>query len=189
MDKKIIEQIREHALYAKDKKIVLGRGVSSNVEFLIFGEAPGKRENQQGEPFVGRSGAVLDHWLNVAQVTSYYISNVVPLMPLNPQGKIRKPTNDERIYFKFFVNWMLQKVKPKCVIVLGDSAAKALTGKDVNQIKGKVDRIGNIPLAGIYHPARYMRRGEHKTTGSRDFCEAVNLLRRSSGGGTCLTRL
>jgi len=53
LDKKIINQIKRHTLYSKDKKIVVGRGLLKNPEFLILGEAPGPNENFLGHPFMG----------------------------------------------------------------------------------------------------------------------------------------
>ena len=162
----------------KDKKIVEGRGsVSRNPEFLILGEAPGRKENEQGEPFVGKAGSVLNYWIKKAKVTSFYISNVVPLLPLNSQGKIRRPTKAEIVYFQPFVHRIIQKVNPKKIIVLGDSAAWALTRKKIKEIIGEVEMIYDRPLTGIYHPARYIRLGKAKTIGSDDFFKAVKILK------------
>jgi DNA polymerase len=177
LSKKITKQIKDHPLYTKDKKIVIGRGNLERPEFLIFGEAPGNNENYIGYPFVGLSGSVLDFWIKGANVDSFYISNVVPLIPLKEKYVTRKPTKKELSTFSFFVEYIVDRINPKFVITLGDSATWSLIKKEVSSIKGKVDNFGETPVTGIYHPARYFRIGEYKTTGLSDFKKAVTLLR------------
>lgn len=173
-----IEKIRRHPLYSKDKMIVIGRGNPNKPEFLIFGEAPGKKENIKGVPFVGRAGAVLELWIKETDIRSVYISNVVPLLPLNNQNKIRKPTKVEVAYFKFFVNCVIEMVDPEYLITLGDSATLCLTEKSVKSIIGLLGEYSRRPLTALYHPARYIRLGRDKSDGLSDFTKAVKLLRK-----------
>lgn len=176
----VVQKIKKHPLYTADKKIVVGRGNSNNPDFLIFGEAPGKNENLVGKPFIGRAGKSLDSWLESSTVNSFYISNAVPLIPLDKNDKIRKPTKGELNDFKFFVEWVIDKVNPKYIITLGDSATESLTGKKIKDIFGKVDLLdGKIPLTGTYHPIRYIYVKNGKEKGLSDFQNAVSLLERN----------
>ena len=100
----LINHAKAHALYNNVLKtkgnIVFGRGDDS-ARILFIGEAPGFSENQIGKPFVGRSGKLLEEWVNELKIknTEYAIINAVPIIPLGEEGKIRPPTQEEIDYF------------------------------------------------------------------------------------------
>ena len=170
------------------KRIVVGRGVwdgnSKAVDFLILGEAPGfyENDNENGEPFIGKAGGVLDNWIKTAKLESYYISNAVPLIPLKKfQGevlrKIRRPYAQEIRDFKLFRDYVIEKVQPRRIILLGDTACAAVLNRKTRDVINSVARSEKQAITGIYHPARYIRKGQDgMIQGLKDFKRAVDLL-------------
>jgi len=170
-----IERIKRSPLYSVDKKIVIGRG-KKPADFLFIGEASGKTENRIGKPFVGRSGELLNWWIQEAGISSFYISNAVPLMPVDAMGQIRKPTLEEIEYFKFFVDEIFEEVKPRFVVAIGDTACLSLFGKPIRECLGKVLKVKGARAIAVYHPAYFLRRGTEEE-GKRKFLEAFELLK------------
>ena len=113
----------ESALKNKAKKLVLYNGnVNSNL--MIIGEAPGQEEDEQGIPFVGRAGQLLNKMLLAINVDrkDVYVTNVVPWRP--PQN--RTPTDQEILEFLPFLQKQIEIIKPKFLYLLGTTAAKAI---------------------------------------------------------------
>jgi uracil-DNA glycosylase family 4 len=167
--------IKESPLYSSSKKIVLFRGQDESPEFLFVGEAPGKDENKLGKPFVGKSGETLNDWISKKGITSFGITNVVPLIPLGDDGKIRKPTPEELSYFQFLFDYIVEKVNPKHIIALGDSACMGVFGKGIRDCFHKKVSFNSIPATAIYHPMYYGYRNELEA-GWEDFSKAIDLL-------------
>ena len=158
-----IQRIRDSPLYHSHKKIVVARG-KPNSNLMIVGEAPGVSENKIGVPFVGRSGKLLELALQRAGVTECVITNVVPLMPLDEEGKVRKPSLEEIRYFDFFIERMISKHNPSTVLLLGQSAVQGVLGPD-EQLSTWVNTTREVELFGkkrkvitLYHPAFHLRR-------------------------------
>ncbi|MFA5357328.1 MAG: uracil-DNA glycosylase [archaeon] len=174
----LLEQARNHPLYKNvsttNGNIVFGRG-SDEAKILFIGEAPGFSENAQGKPFVGRSGKLLNGWISELGLTEndYAIMNVVPIIPLTSDGKIRPPTQDEIDYFLPLTKKMMEKIAPKIIVPLGRSAgsifSKSLT-------LGEVKRYDNYKLFFIYHPAYYLRNG---ADGIKDLRNLKKILKES----------
>jgi uracil-DNA glycosylase len=152
------EAAKNHALYENvlktDGNIVIFRGNLSEPDYLFIGEAPGNNENKEGIPFIGRSGKLLNSWLESLEIDSFAVINTVPIIPLDVSGKIRKPTKEEISYFKPHVDFFISQIKPKNIICLGKSALEYMDiGLENTSWK---DRIGFI-----YHPSYYLRRGQN----------------------------
>lgn len=159
--KEIISAAKSHELYDNIIKtkgnIVINKG-SEKPDFLFIGEAPGFTENKQGMPFVGRSGKILDMWIN-DRIKNYGVINTVPIIPLDKDGKIRAPTKEEIEYFRPLINKLIKNMNPKYIICVGKSASNFLK-EDFKLCEWK----GNIGF--IYHPSFYLRNG---TDGIKDF--------------------
>jgi uracil-DNA glycosylase len=155
---KLKEVARSHHLYKNivttNGNIVISRGNLNEPAFLFIGEAPGQTENKVGKPFVGRSGKVLDGWMAEYGISNYIIINTVPIIPLNEEGKIRKPTRSEIDFFRPYIDNLIQAISPKYIICLGRSALEYLN-INLSNTHWK-DNIGFI-----YHPAYYLRRGQN----------------------------
>tara|TARA_Y100000034_G_C6893729_1_gene411624 strand:- start:1691 stop:2242 length:552 start_codon:yes stop_codon:yes gene_type:complete len=167
--KEIIEAAKNHELHKnilKTKgKVVINRG-SENPEFLFIGEAPGFTENREGIPFIGRSGKILDIWIEITK-KSYGVINTVPIIPLNEEGKIRPPTKEEIDHFRPLINRLIKSMDPKYIICVGKSASNFLKA-DFRLCEWK----GNIGF--IYHPAYYLRNGKN---GIEDFKRLIEKIK------------
>ena len=152
--KEIIEAAEHHELYKNiiktNGKIVINRG-SESPEYMFIGEAPGFTENKLGLPFVGRSGKLLDKW--VENLKNYGVTNTIPIIPLTEDGKIRPPTKEEIDYFRPLISKLIRKMNPKHIICLGKSASNFFN-KEFKLCKWE-ENIGFI-----YHPSYYLRNGK-----------------------------
>lgn len=126
-------------------KLVMGNG-SMTSRIMIIGEAPGANEDKQGEPFVGKSGQILNDALAKAGVPrpAVYVTNIYKTRPPNN----RPPTLDEMKSHEPYLWNEFTSVRPKHVLVLGNTSLKFFTGKaNIGQSHGK--RI--TPFEGL-HP-------------------------------------
>ena len=157
----------ESALKNKAKKLVLYNG-NINSNLMIIGEAPGQEEDEQGIPFVGRAGQLLNKMLLAINVDrkDVYVTNVVPWRP--PQN--RTPTDQEILEFLPFLQKQIEIINPKFLYLLGTTAAKAIlsTPLSLGKLRGKWHEY-NTPNLGSpinvlvsYHPAFLLRSPNYK---------------------------
>ena len=157
----------ESALKNKAKKLVLYNG-KLNSNLMIIGEAPGQEEDEQGIPFVGRAGQLLNKMLLAINVDrkDVYVTNVVPWRP--PQN--RTPTDQEILEYLPFLQKQIEIIKPKFLYLLGSTAAKAIlsTPLSLGKLRGKWHEY-NTPNLGTpinvlvsYHPAFLLRSPNYK---------------------------
>ncbi len=133
---------------------------------MIVGEAPGRDEDEQGLPFVGKSGQLLDRMLAAIGLdrTGVYIANVIPW---RPPGN-RTPTPAEVSICKPFIDRQIELAAPDLLMLVGGSAAKAMlnTSKGIMSLRGgwTACAIGNrsIPVMPTLHPAYLLRQPAHK---------------------------
>lgn len=147
-------QARQHA--------VPGQGVDKPT-ILIVGEAPGEQEDQQGKPFVGRSGELLENMLKAighARDTSVFITNVVKCRP--PAN--RNPREEEILACAPYLNRQIELLAPKVVLAMGRFAAHALLDTDapLQALRGSAHTLAlagkELPVVVTYHPAYLLRR-------------------------------
>ena len=162
--KELIPLIAKHKSSLKNtaNKLVLFDG-STKSKLMIIGEAPGQEEDEQGLPFVGRAGQLLNKMLSAIQLDrkDVYITNVVPWRP--PQN--RTPTDEEILEFLPFLQRQIEILQPDFIYLLGTVAAKAIlaTPLSLGKLRGKwyeykslnMDKTVNV-LAS-YHPAFLLR--------------------------------
>lgn len=159
----LILNAKKHPLFKNVEEtnghIVFGRG-SDEAKVLFIGEAPGFTENILGKPFVGRSGKLLEEWVREVGLkeNQYAIMNVVPIIPLNEEKKIRPPTPEEINYFLVQTMKMVGVINPKIIVLLGKSAARAF-GKENMKVGESID-YNEKKMFFIYHPAYYLRNGK-----------------------------
>lgn len=170
MTKKISNSFLLQQLYAPYKKcspcplnlttehnFVCGHG-NPNSKIMFIGEAPGKHEDEQGIPFVGKSGMLLTKTLATLGVDrkDVFITNTVKCRP--PQN--RKPTQQESaLYKKLFLLEEIAIIKPKIICTLGATALECLFEKQVkmNDLHGKTIKFANTPVVPVFHPAYVLR--------------------------------
>lgn len=141
-------------LHKSRTKAVFSRGTALNPEILFIGEAPGYEEDKQGKPFVGRSGKLLDKWIEYLGIESCVITNVVKC---RPPGN-RTPLRNEVETCKSYLLRQLALHRPKLIVLLGKVAADALLGKQkLSAILGKRFETEYGSAVVLYHPSYCLR--------------------------------
>ncbi len=157
------------------KSLVFADG-NPEADIMFVGEAPGRDEDIEGLPFVGKSGQLLDRMLAAIGLDrkQVYISNVVPW---RPPGN-RTPTPLETEICRPFIERQIELVAPKVLVTLGGPSAKLLTGsaEGIMRLRGtwKIHRTpGGTEIATMptLHPAYLLRNPAHKKLAWRDFLE------------------
>lgn len=164
------------------KRLVFADG-DPGARVMMVGEAPGREEDEQGLPFVGRSGRLLDRMLAAIGLdrSSVYIANVVPW---RPPGN-RTPTPQETEICKPFVARQIELVDPEVLVFLGGASAAALAGttEGILRLRGRwlsYDAGGRtIRALATLHPAYLLRQPIQKRLAFRDF---LSIKRALSGG-------
>ena len=121
-------------------------------DVIFVGEAPGKNEDQKGEPFIGVAGKKLSIALEEAGISrdDVYITNVVKCRPPNN----RVPTTNERDTCKEYLKQEIDIIKPKLICILGNTAFNSiLGGSEITKFRGKVVRKDNLLYFLTIHPA------------------------------------
>ena len=166
------------------KNLVFGDG-NPEADIMLVGEAPGRDEDLEGLPFVGRSGQLLDRMLAAIGLDrqSAYIANVIPW---RPPGN-RTPTPQETEICRPFIERQIELASPKILVTLGGPSAKTLlrTTEGVMRLRGNwkthLTPSGvTIPAMPTLHPAYLLRNPAHKKFAWRDFLEVKAKLRSLS---------
>lgn len=155
-------------------------------KIMFVGEAPGRDEDIQGKPFVGRSGQLLDRMLAAIGLdrTKIYIANVVPW---RPPGN-RTPSPQETEICRPFIRRQIELVAPEVLIFLGGASAKVLIGSTdgILKLRGRWERYAlpdhTIPCMATLHPAYLLRQPLQKRLAWRDFRALQAILQRAAPG-------
>jgi len=144
-------------LHTTRHNVVFGQGVE-NAEVLFVGEGPGQSEDEQGLPFVGRSGQLLDKYLfaiDLDRASNCYIANIVKCRP--PQN--RDPLNTEKDACHGYLARQLALMKPKIIVCLGRISAMEIIKEDfkITQEHGQFFEKNGIQMMALYHPAALLR--------------------------------
>jgi uracil-DNA glycosylase family 4 len=125
---------------------------------MIVGEAPGREDEKEGQPFVGRPGRLLDVALRAVGVirSEVYITNVVKEISLDADGKIRAPTEEEVLEWSEILGNEILSTAPTAILALGRVATKSLTGIHPDNVPFG-SKIGKVYTA--WHPGDLLRRG------------------------------
>ncbi len=162
-------QCRRCGLCQTRTNVVFGQG-SAQAKVLFVGEGPGQQEDEQGQPFVGRSGHLLDKYLfaiDLDRNTNCYIGNIVKCRP--PQN--RDPLPEERQACMPWLREQFRLLRPKIVVCLGRVAAQALIREDFSVTKEHgqfIDKNGTLFMA-TWHPAALLRNPAAKADAFSDF--------------------
>lgn len=147
---------------------VPGEG-DTDADLLFIGEGPGRQEDQQGRPFVGRAGQKLDDILNSVSVKreEVYITNVVKCRP--PEN--RSPRSGEIQTCSSYLEAQIAAINPEVIVTLGNASTKFIldTKKGITKTRGEFyDWRGNIKVFPMFHPS-YLLRNPSKEKGSPKF--------------------
>ena len=163
--KKSIMNLKKCDLKKNAKNIVFSDG-NPKSKIMLIGEAPGANEDDEGLPFVGRAGILLDKMLAAINLDrkKVYISNIINYRP--PEN--RRPTDEEIKRYLPFITKHIEIINPKILVLLGSTAMNALIGNDVviSKMRGKwiEKEFGNCKTSVIitFHPAFLMRQPAQK---------------------------
>ncbi len=165
-------------LFSTRTQTVFGVGpIDPDVAFV--GEAPGADEDRVGEPFVGKAGQLLTRIITGSgfKREEVYIFNT---LKCRPPGN-RTPTPEECANCRPFFERQFDLIRPKHLVALGGTAAKALlqTSTGITRLRGKVYEFRGVPLICTFHPSALLR--DDSGNMKRDVWEDMKLLLRTMG--------
>jgi DNA polymerase len=159
---------------------VPGKGnFQSNVIFV--GEAPGKNEDKNGEPFIGIAGKKLTIALEEAGISrdEVYITNIVKCRPPNN----RVPSNIERNTCQEYLKEEISIIKPKIICILGNTAFNSiLGGSEITKFRGKIARKNNLLYFITIHPAATIYNQKLVSVLKEDIIKLFSLIRELKNG-------
>ena len=149
--------------------VVFGMG-NPTAEIMFIGEGPGQNEDEQGLPFVGRSGKLLDQYLEAVDLSrekNVFIANIVKCRP--PQN--RDPLPEEWDACLPWLREQFRLIRPKIVVCLGRIAAQRLIRPDfsVTQEHGPFIEKNGVLFMATLHPAALLRNPKQKPMAFGDF--------------------
>lgn len=159
--------------------IVFGVG-NPKASVMFIGEGPGRDEDIQGEPFVGRAGQLLNKIIEAMGMkrSDVYIGNIVKCRP--PEN--RAPLPDEAATCIPFLHQQIAVIHPKVIVCLGSIAVKYLleTEKSISQLRGQWLDFHGIKVMPTFHPAFLLRNPERKKDVWEDMKKVMALLEAKS---------
>jgi DNA polymerase len=160
-------------------QVVWGTG-NPNADLMFIGEAPGRDEDLQGQPFVGRAGQLLTDIIKAMKLSrdDVYIANVIKCRP--PEN--RNPEPDELEACRPFIRRQIELIKPKVIVTLGKFALQSLTGKAhaVSAARGQWTEYDGIKVMPTYHPAYLLRTPSAKKDVWNDMKKVMTELGRNA---------
>jgi DNA polymerase len=168
-------------LHGSRTRTVFGVG-NRDADWLIIGEAPGKDEDLQGEPFVGRAGQLLNAMLGAIGLKreQVYIANILKCRPPNN----RDPRPQEVLHCEPYLMRQIELIQPGIILAVGRIAAQNLLKSEtpIGKLRGRVHtfRDTGIPLVATYHPAYLLRSPLEKRKAWQDLQLALQTLRERS---------
>jgi len=161
-------------------QLVMGSG-NPQADIVFIGEAPGKKEDESGIPFVGASGKFLNEMLESAGIErdDVYITNIVKYRPPNN----RDPTKAEKAAFWPYLLKQLEIIQPKVIVTLGRHSMEAfLPDAKIGEAHGQSHKIpvifngvtaSDLLVVPLYHPAAALYNGRLRQTLKSDFLNAA----------------
>ena len=160
--------------------LIFGTG-SPNARLMIIGEAPGKTEEEQGLPFVGRSGKLLTSILTSLGIDrkNIFITNIVKCRPQNN----RTPTPKEIDAYRDLLYKQIDIIQPTAICTLGATSLKAILPEaaSITKIRGTFCLFKTIPIMPTYHPAYILRNQNELPNFTKDITKVVTLVKKLGG--------
>ncbi|MCD4688365.1 MAG: uracil-DNA glycosylase [Desulfuromonadaceae bacterium] len=167
------------ALSKGREQIVFGAG-SATARLVLVGESPGRKEDQQGVPFVGEAGALLERILFAMGLKreDIYICNIQKCRP----PKNRDPRPEEVAACVPFLKRQLAALQPQLIVTLGSFASQTLleTSQPILELRGHWQSYADIPVMPTYHPAFLLRNPATKREVWEDMKQVITRLRQEN---------
>jgi len=174
-DKNVCPDLAKPALH-----LVMGDG-NFDSDIVFIGEAPGKKEDETGLPFVGAAGRFLNEMLGAAALErkDVYITNIVKYRPPNN----RDPLPEEKAAFLTYLIRQLEVIDPKVIITLGrHSMEYFLPGLKIGEVHGEPQKaqLGarEVTIMPLFHPAAALYNGSLRQTLIDDFLKVPELIKQ-----------
>jgi uracil-DNA glycosylase len=176
---------RACVLCTSRKQTVFGVG-HPRARWMVVGEAPGQQEDEQGEPFVGPAGQLLDNMLRALSLSRAAEGNdgedgsarvfIANTLKCRPPGN-RNPQPDELAACEPFLLRQIELVRPQIILAMGRFAVQSLlrSSEPIGKLRGQVHRYGGVPLVVTYHPAYLLRNLPDKAKAWEDLCLAAEV--------------
>lgn len=171
-----IRRCRRCPLHRTRHRAVPGEGPHDAAIFFI-GEGPGRAEDREGRPFVGRAGKLLDELLSGIGLerARVFVGNVVKCRPIDALGRDRRPTEEEVRACSPYLDEQLALIRPKVICALGDTATRyalqrhGLPASRISELHGRPLRVGDRLLLPMYHPSAALYRARLRASMREDF--------------------
>jgi len=173
------------------KNIVFGVG-NPNARIMIIGEGPGKDEDAEGYPFIGRAGKKLTRLMADVGLTreEVFITNIVKCRPVNlATGKDRRPTSNEVASCLPFLMRQIEAISPTVIVAVGNTATERILNvkPKMKSMHGQKFTLGKTPVIPIYHTSfiHTVKNGEQMIREDlKKVLTLVNEERQRGGGGS-----
>lgn len=164
-------QSYEHCELKRGARNLVFADGTPGARVMIIGEAPGRDEDREGRPFVGRAGQLLDRMLaaiDLSRGSSVYITNVLPWRP--PQNRDPKP--EEIAMMQPFLQRHVELAAPDLLVVMGNISCHAVLGKrGITRLRGTWAEAYSRPVMPMFHPAYLLRQPAAKRETWADLLE------------------
>lgn len=177
---KRIKKCRKCELWKYRENVVPGAGLL-NARIILVGEAPGKHEDRQGKPFVGRAGEILTKHLEKIGLkrNKVFITNILKCRP--PEN--RDPKKEEMERCKTYLQEQIKIIDPQVIVTLGRYSTQIILGlKDIrvnkiSRVRGKVFEMGKRVIIPTYHPAAILYNPSFEKEIRKDFIKVKEILK------------
>lgn len=173
-----IASCRHCSACSEGRKPVLGAG-ARRARWLVAAGTASALDEKAGQPLTGEPGKLLDNMLaavGMSRETDVYVTTLVKCRPANANGGDRAPTAEEAAACRPFLERERELSGAGLVLTLGQVATDGLLGKPLSEplagSRGKVHRLGSVPLVATLHPGELLRRGADKALAWADLCRA-----------------
>ena len=158
------------------RRVVFGVG-PQQADWMVIGEAPGEAEEQQGLPFAGTVGKLLDGMLRAMGLDPARDVYVTNLLKCRPPGD-RNPDPEELAAWEPFLRREVALVRPRMLLVMGRFAVPRLlrTQEPIGRLRGRAHAYDGVPVVVTYHPAYLLRNLPDKAKAWADLCLAQDLV-------------
>ena len=163
-------------------RVVFGEG-NPDARVMFIGEGPGRREDELGRPFVGRSGELLTRIIENGMKLSresVYIANIVKCRPTvdMEMQKDRAPDQEEVAACSHFLQKQIELIQPEVIVTLGGPSTKfILNSKEgITRLRGQWHSYREIPVMPTFHPSYILRNGGDKSPLKKDVWQDIQLV-------------
>ena len=158
------------------RNTVFGMG-DSRPDWLIVGDAPDEHEDQQGEPFVGPAGTLLDNMLRAVGLNRQHKVFIANALKCRPPAN-RNPEPEEVAQCEPYLRRQVELLQPRIIVAMGRFAVQSLlqSQEPIGKLRGRAHDYHGVPVVVTYHPAYLLRNLPDKAKAWADLCLAMDVM-------------